>query len=171
MILTPEEQGRGAKLPANRHAEIVAYCRTSLLAGARQKDIMSELGASRSRVSRWCFEALKDDALIDANGLLKIRGKTESQIIWGRIKVKNADECWPWRGFVKPNGYGSINISGKTRQAHRAVYECFVGDIPNGMVIDHRCNRRDCVNPAHLQAVHPSINLSLAKVRSLAAKP
>jgi hypothetical protein len=36
---------------------------------------------------------------------------------------------------------------------HRAVYERYVGPIPPGLEIDHLCRVRNCVNPAHLEAV------------------
>lgn len=46
-------------------------------------------------------------------------------------------------------GYGLFN-PGKTQRAHRWSYERFVGPIPDGLGVRHRCDRRSCVNPAHL---------------------
>jgi hypothetical protein len=37
--------------------------------------------------------------------------------------------------------------------AHRASYEAFIGPIPCGYDVDHRCHCRNCVNPTHLEAV------------------
>ena len=49
--------------------------------------------------------------------------------------------------------------NGTTCGAHRAVYEVFYGPIPNGLVIDHLCRVRCCVNPAHLEAITQADNL------------
>ena len=37
--------------------------------------------------------------------------------------------------------------------AHRLAYELVIGPIPKGLQIDHLCRVKDCVNPAHLEAV------------------
>ncbi|WP_397517792.1 HNH endonuclease signature motif containing protein [Rhodococcus oxybenzonivorans] len=37
--------------------------------------------------------------------------------------------------------------------AHRAAYEAFRGSIPDGMTLDHLCERRSCVNPWHTEPV------------------
>lgn len=66
-------------------------------------------------------------------------------------KVEKTDTCWLWTGATFDNGYGAFR-DGNQRQsrAHRWSYENFVGPIPEGLVIRHRCDVRRCVNPAHL---------------------
>src|SRR5215467_5533160 len=56
---------------------------------------------------------------------------------WGyaRVRVKRADD---FGGVV-----GSL-------VAHRVVYTLLVGPVPDGLVLDHLCRVRRCVNPAHL---------------------
>jgi hypothetical protein len=43
--------------------------------------------------------------------------------------------------------------------AHRHSYRLFVGEIPDGLFIDHLCRVRNCVNPAHLEPVTRKENI------------
>lgn len=62
--------------------------------------------------------------------------------------------CWLWAGYVSRYGYGLLHQTPKKYfLAHRLAYEFFVGPIPEGLQIDHKCRVRSCVNPAHLEAV------------------
>lgn len=61
--------------------------------------------------------------------------------------------CWIWGRFTLPNGYGQLTVKGKRTLAHRYMYEKHVGPIPDGLVIDHLCRVRNCVNPDHLEPV------------------
>ena len=67
--------------------------------------------------------------------------------------VSNSDGCWLWQG--KPNvtsGYGRFSFNSKRLGAHVWSYIIFVGPIPDGMQVNHRCNVKMCVNPHHLYA-------------------
>jgi hypothetical protein len=67
--------------------------------------------------------------------------------------------CWIWTGAIFPmTGYGEMRVNGKNQGAHRAVYEHFVGKVPQGMWLDHLCRVRCCVNPKHLEPVTPREN-------------
>lgn len=57
--------------------------------------------------------------------------------------------CWIWRRSISGSGYGRYRRS----QAHRAFYEMIIGEIPVGLVLDHLCRQRACVNPHHLEPV------------------
>lgn len=164
--ITRAESGSGVHIPPEREAEIVGECLRLIRAGVRQWDIAAMLGASRSRVSRWCQSAVKDSAAIEDRRLTNATGQTLAQMVWVRLAVAGPDECWNWIGFIKPNGYGSLNYKGKAYQAHRATFEALIGQIPAGMVIDHRCENKACCNPRHLQCVLPSENLYLIKARA-----
>jgi len=73
--------------------------------------------------------------------------------------VEIVGECWMWQGSTKPGGYGTIDIAGKTSNAHRVAYEAFVGPIPAGLSIDHLCRTPACVNPEHLEPVSQRENV------------
>lgn len=74
-------------------------------------------------------------------------------------------ECWIWVARMNRNGYGRLYDSGEERMAHRVAYETFVGPIPEGMLLDHVCRTRCCVNPAHLDPVSHSINTLRGKAQ------
>ena len=61
--------------------------------------------------------------------------------------------CWNWLGQQSTTGYGRLKKGKSWTRAHRYSYELFVGDIPEGLVIDHLCRNTLCVNPEHLEAV------------------
>jgi hypothetical protein len=65
--------------------------------------------------------------------------------------------CWVWTGTPRHDGYGRMSIGSRGTQrehlVHRLSYEWIVGKIPEGLVIDHLCRNRACVNPAHMEPV------------------
>ncbi len=57
--------------------------------------------------------------------------------------------CWNWIAAKTHQGYGKIHVNGKTTGAHRVSYELYVGQIPDGMIICHKCDNTSCVNYSH----------------------
>lgn len=74
-------------------------------------------------------------------------------------KVEKTDTCWLWTGSLASGGYGSFNYKYKHYRAHRLSYEQIRGEIPKGLVLDHLCRVRSCVNPDHLEAVTHRVNI------------
>jgi hypothetical protein len=68
--------------------------------------------------------------------------------------------CWTWRAARDRYGYGTIAVDRKKRPAHRVSYSVFRGPIPEGMVIDHLCRNRACVNPWHMEPVTNEENVN-----------
>lgn len=72
--------------------------------------------------------------------------------IQSRIQTDD-NGCWNWIGATRPDGYGIMynKEKGKPQRAHRVTYSLLVEPLIEGLVIDHLCRNRRCVNPNHLR--------------------
>lgn len=68
-------------------------------------------------------------------------------------KVEKTNECWEWKAGLNRYGYGQFNHKGRPHGAHRISWMLTQGEIPKGLVIDHLCRNRKCVNPSHMELV------------------
>jgi hypothetical protein len=66
---------------------------------------------------------------------------------------KKVGNCFEWQNHIDRDGYGSFYFMKKLRRAHRVAWYFKNGEIPKGMVIDHICKNRKCVNVEHLRCV------------------
>lgn len=78
--------------------------------------------------------------------------------IWNKIQPDSSG-CWIWTGLLI-EGYGQQQFEKKCWRAHRLVYTLIKGPIPHGLVADHLCNMKNCVNPLHIQLVTTQENVS-----------
>lgn len=72
--------------------------------------------------------------------------------------VETERGCWEWQGSATPKGYGRIWVGEKLLYVHRAAYEALVGEIPEGLQLDHLCRNRGCWRPDHLDPVTNRVN-------------
>jgi hypothetical protein len=69
-----------------------------------------------------------------------------------KFDINTKNDCWNWHA-AKSDGYGLFYDGEKVVRAHRFSYQYFIGIIPDGLVLDHLCRNRLCVNPNHLEPV------------------
>lgn len=74
-------------------------------------------------------------------------------------------DCVVWTEELNADGYGrfSARLHGTHRKlmAHKVFFTLYHGrPIADGMEMDHKCERRACVNPLHMEEVSPEVNKS-----------
>lgn len=81
------------------------------------------------------------------------------QRIISKIDFEGSGGCWLWVAAKNHLGYASVYWKGATAVAHRLIYRELAGEIPAGLVLDHLCRVRHCVNPDHLEPVTQQENV------------
>lgn len=75
------------------------------------------------------------------------------------VGVENRDGCKEWTGYAK-RGYGVFRIKEQQFPAHRIALALHLGGkLTAGLVVDHICNNKLCVNPYHLREVTLGFNV------------
>lgn len=68
-------------------------------------------------------------------------------------RVETTPDCWLWTGARDRQGYGKFYLHPGSRLAHRVAFEALVGQIPEGLQLDHLRRNTGCVRPDHLEPV------------------
>ena len=96
---------------------------------------------------------------------------TVAERFWSKVAaVGNVCECWEWTASHDSSGYGHIWLTTGNVKAHRLSYELVVGRIPDGLVLDHLCVNRNCVNPWHLEPVTSGENTRRSEINGTAVR-
>lgn len=124
---------------------------------------MKSISNSISQISNW----LGNLTLFTAKFLARY---------WAKIDKRDASDCWPWTGAVRPSPskvqeYGHIKLekSRKTVLAHRVSYaiahDIELHEVPP--LLRHTCDFGRCTNPSHLLAGDTRSNYQDALERGL----
>ena len=163
------EDGRDWRSPEPNHAleNLTVLCRHCAPIRFRRKGWSAEEGKYPA-----CEGCGRTDLPYEAKGLCQrcygSRNRTRKIIIssvraadilredrerfWSHVD-KDRDSagrgCWLWP-TLEPNTYGAIGIGGAHILAHRVSYALAHGETPRGILVCHKCDVRNCVNPDHL---------------------
>lgn len=75
-----------------------------------------------------------------------------------RAQVDKQTGCLLWTGPLTRRGYGSIGYRSKRWTPHRLSYTAHYGPIPEGMLVCHKCDVRNCIAIEHLFLGTPQDN-------------
>ena len=69
---------------------------------------------------------------------------------WSFVNKNTDTGCWEWIGYRNKKNYGMFKALGDVFYAHRTSWEFLIGEIPDGILVLHKCDNPPCVNPEHL---------------------
>jgi hypothetical protein len=70
---------------------------------------------------------------------------------WSHVDMGAQDQCWPWTGMKDRQGYGILKARPYIYRAPRVSWAITSGsELPDGMIVCHKCDCPACVNPSHL---------------------
>jgi len=84
------------------------------------------------------------------------------KLFWNKVDI--TENCWLWTGALIGNGYAQHGTYPNAQLVHRISYRYHIGEIKDGMQIDHLCKVRNCVNPDHLEQVTQQENMKRSSV-------
>lgn len=90
--------------------------------------------------------------------------RTVEQRFWEKVdRSAGVDACWPWLGYINPNGYGYFRLGTRVVRAHRVALALSGIALEAGQDVLHECDNKVCCNPyspaKHLRPGTKSDNL------------
>jgi hypothetical protein len=106
----------------------------------------------------------KTDEELDAS--LRDRLSTHFEI--KRVSPTLPTACFVWTGATYTNGYGEVGNC----YTHREAYKLWIGPIPPGRLVMHKCDVKACIRPGHLKLGTHKDNTAdmIAKGRKVVAR-
>lgn len=77
-------------------------------------------------------------------------GPITKEWLLGLVRNNPQSGCWEWMRATGRWGYAVLTTPEGSGHASRFYYKTFVGEIPTGLCVLHKCDNVKCVNPSHL---------------------
>lgn len=86
---------------------------------------------------------------------------TNEARFWMNVQIPDdPTQCWGWTGTVNHDGYAKFwSVEQSSTPAHTFSFELKNGTLAPGLVPDHTCRNRSCVNPDHIEPVTHTVNV------------
>jgi len=121
-------------------ADIAAYC----------GEVMDETNMTR-KMSRFRMKTMCGDGVIRTL-IPPITMDELREYLPQRYRLEERGHrtpCWIWVGGQK-GGYGVMRFEGRPRTVSRLAWRAFVGEIPEGLEVCHKCDVPTCFRIDHL---------------------
>lgn len=79
----------------------------------------------------------------------KLKSKAIRRFFSG-IKKDSITGCWEWSRTKNNHGYGMMGVCTDAILVHRYSWMHHYGEIPDGLIVCHKCDNPPCANPEHL---------------------
>jgi hypothetical protein len=93
-------------------------------------------------------------------GMLRVMAYLDTPARFATKIAPQENGCWHWTGHIDRWGYGTSGrvpgTKSRPEHAHRRAWRLFVGEVPRGLHLHHKCRNKRCVNPDHLEPLTPS---------------
>jgi len=70
---------------------------------------------------------------------------------WALVDERGPDDCWPWIGSLRDNGYGQFPLGSRNRWVYAHRFALILTSGTEGNCTLHSCDNPVCCNPAHLR--------------------
>ncbi len=127
------EQVQKTKLSENKRSKWLCKCDCG-----NEKIILEDCLKARKTQSCGCIKTLNKNDYFEAS----------KKRILEKIDIQE-NGCWIFKS-TNHLGYGRFWFNKREQVAHRVTWQIYKGEIPEGLLVLHKCDNPSCCNPEHM---------------------